>query len=71
MPTTTLRLTELGCASCVMDIEGALEALPGITRAEVHAAREEVTVDHSPAVTPQAIAAALVAAGHPAEVREK
>ncbi len=65
MATTTLHLTELGCASCVIDIEGALEALAGVTRAEVNTGRREVTVDHIPAVTGEALASALAAAGHP------
>ena len=65
MPTTTLHLTELGCVSCVIDIEGALETIPGVARAEVHAGRQEVIVDHSPDVSRDALASALAAAGHP------
>lgn len=65
MATTTLHLTELGCASCIIDIEGALEAIPGVTRAEVHTGRQEVIVDHGPAVTSETLTSALAAAGHP------
>ena len=64
MATSTLHLTELGCASCVMDIEGALEAIPGVRRAEVHAARGDVTVEHSAEVTVAVLVQALAAAGH-------
>ena len=48
---TKLRSDELSCPSCVPKIESALQALPGVTKAEVKFASGRIEVDHDPAQT--------------------
>ena len=48
---TLLRSDELSCPSCVPKIEGALQALPGVEKAEVKFASGRIEVAHDPALT--------------------
>ena len=56
MPTNTnvrtvLRSDELSCPSCVPKIEKALNALPGVEKAEVRFNTGKIEVQHDPAQT--------------------
>ena len=57
--TSTLRSDELSCPSCVPKIEKALQALPGVEKAEVRFNTGRILVSHDPE---QAPVAALVGA---------
>jgi P-type Cu+ transporter len=48
--TTRLKVGGLYCAECVVRIEQALKALPGVLDATMNAATNEVKVEYSPAV---------------------
>ena len=48
---TTLRSDELSCPSCVVKIEKALLALPGVKKAEVKFASGRIDVEHDPALS--------------------
>ncbi len=53
------------CASCVSTIEGALAAVPGVTRAVVNLAAERGTITYDPAlVTPAALVRAIAETGY-------
>ncbi|PIL22265.1 hypothetical protein P775_00160 [Puniceibacterium antarcticum] len=66
---TTIDITEMSCASCVGRVEKALNALPGVIRAEVNLATGRATVRYAEgAVTPSDIAATSTKAGYPATV---
>jgi copper chaperone CopZ len=47
---TILRSDELSCPSCVPKIEKALNALPGVAKAEVRFNTGKIEVEHDPAV---------------------
>ena len=46
---TILRSDELSCPSCVPKIEKALNALPGVAKAEVRFNTGKIEVEHDPA----------------------
>ena len=48
---TILRSDELSCPSCVPKIEKALQALPGVKKAEVKFASGRIEVEHDPALS--------------------
>lgn len=48
---TTLRSDEFSCPSCVPKIEKALQALPGVKKAEVKFASGRIEVEHDPALS--------------------
>ena len=52
------------CASCVARVEKALRAVPGVEAASVNLATERATVHADPAVTADALAAAVRKAGY-------
>ncbi|MEX0365990.1 MAG: heavy metal translocating P-type ATPase [Ruegeria sp.] len=62
--TTQLRITGMGCASCVGRVEAALSAVPGVAEAQVNFATETAQVQHDGPVTD--LASALETAGYPA-----
>ena len=68
--TTTLSLTGMHCASCVGRARAALEAVPGVTEANVNLATRQATVRHGPRATEAALRAAVAEAGYPAEAAE-
>jgi P-type Cu+ transporter len=58
----------MNCASCVSHAEKAARAVNGVQAVEVNLARGRATVTFDPrATTPEAIAAAVTAAGYPSE----
>ncbi len=66
---TTIDVTEMTCASCVGRVEKALNAMPGVTSAQVNLATGRATVRYAEgAVTPSDIAATSTRAGYPATV---
>ena len=48
---TLLRAEGFSCPSCVRKIERALDALPGVTGAQVHFETQRIEVDHDPQTT--------------------
>ena len=59
-----LPIDGMTCASCVMRVEKALKALPGVQRAEVNLATEQAAVLVEPGVGAQALVAAVRKAGY-------
>jgi Cu+-exporting ATPase len=59
-----LQIDGMTCASCVMRVEKALKAVPGVVQASVNLATEEATVSVSPAASAEALAAAVRRAGY-------
>ncbi len=62
--TLQLKITGMGCASCVGRVEGALTSVPGVTKASVNFATETASVTYAGPV--QALTDALDQAGYPA-----
>jgi len=50
MTVSRFSITGMSCANCAGRIEKGLSAQPGITRASVNFAMEELTVEHAPAI---------------------
>lgn len=44
----TLKISGMHCTSCAMNIDGALEDLAGVFRAETSYARNEVSIEFDP-----------------------
>ena len=63
-PTWTLPIEGMTCASCVMRVEKALKAVPGVLAAEVNLATETATVRSAPTVVGAALRAAVEKAGY-------
>jgi heavy metal translocating P-type ATPase len=61
---TTLDVTGMDCASCVVRVEKGLGKVPGVLGVGVNLATERATVRHLPAATPAALAAAVRSAGY-------
>ena len=66
---TRLAVEGMTCASCVGRVEKALTAIPGVSAAQVNLATGTAHVQHSAAVTAEALAAAVTAKGYPAAVQ--
>ena len=66
--TTRLRIEGMGCNGCVSSVRAALQAVPGVTRAEVDLARGTAEVEAPPAIEPERLIAAVDAAGYAAAV---
>ena len=66
---TRLAVEGMTCASCVGRVEKALAAIPGVSAAQVNLATGTAHVQHSAAVTAEALAAAVTAKGYPAAVQ--
>lgn len=47
---TTLRAQDLGCPSCVAQIERALTQMPGVEHATVHFTTGRIVVEHDPSI---------------------
>jgi Cu+-exporting ATPase len=61
----SLDITGMHCASCVMHIEEALKAVPGVRAASVNLATDKATVEVDPATAPvEALVHAVEAAGY-------
>mgnify|MGYP003624112389 CR=1 FL=1 len=66
---TVIEVTDMTCASCVGRVEKALNALPGVTQAQVNLATGRAAVRYvDGTVTPSEIAATATRAGYPAKV---
>ncbi len=64
---TILRSDELSCPSCVPKIEKALNALPGVEKAEVRFNTGRIEVEHDPARSSvEALVAAIRGTGYEA-----
>lgn len=72
VPVQTLEMDIEGmtCASCAGRVEKALKAVPGVVSASVNLATERATVEAS-GVAPQALSAAVKAAGYKAALHEE
>ena len=64
--TIRLRVEGMGCDGCVTSVARALQAVPGVTRAEVDLARGTAEVEALPAIEPARLIAAVDAAGYEA-----
>ena len=63
-PAIRLQITGMTCASCVGRVEKSLQAVPGVGSVSVNLATEVASVQAGPAVTPQALMAAVQKAGY-------
>ena len=63
---TTLAVSGMTCGNCAGRVEAALEALEGVVEAQVSRDPGQARVLHRPGVAPEALAAAVSAAGYPA-----
>lgn len=66
--TTQLKISGMGCASCVGRVESALQTVPGVSGASVNFATETAQVTHDGQVS--ALIDALSGAGYPAATRQ-
>jgi copper chaperone CopZ len=65
MTRTVLRSDEFSCPSCVIKIEKALNALPGVDAARVHFNTGRIEVEHDPATAPvETLVSAVKSAGY-------
>ncbi len=64
METRVLKVNGMTCQHCKRAVEGALQDLPGVTKAVVDLDKGEVTVDFSQSVAQDALAAAIDEAGY-------
>ena len=68
METTTIKVTGMSCGGCVSSVTKVLQALPGVTKAEVTLDPGQASVEYDPAqVDRAALAAAIDDAGFEAE----
>ncbi|MBN2114239.1 MAG: heavy-metal-associated domain-containing protein [Acidimicrobiia bacterium] len=64
MTETTLSVPEIHCHHCKMSIEGAVGALPGVSRAAVDVPSATVALAFEPPATMEQIVAAIEAEGY-------
>lgn len=67
METVTLEISGMSCGACVAHVRKALSAMAGVQVTSLEIGRAEVDFDPT-LQTPATLAAALQAAGYPAEV---
>lgn len=68
--TITLKISGMHCVSCGLSIDGSLEDLPGVTKAETDYAKGKSVVRFNPDdVTPQAMVQEISKLGYQAEVQ--
>ncbi|MGA0610480.1 heavy metal translocating P-type ATPase [Caldimonas sp. KR1-144] len=65
----TVPVEGMTCASCVLRVEKALRAVPGVSDASVNLATEEATVRGAGAIDAQSVAAAIRKAGYAVPTR--
>lgn len=63
---TILSITGMSCNSCARHVSQALGAVAGVEQAEVKLGEEKAWVRHSPAVTVDALIAAVTETGYEA-----
>ncbi|MFZ6036192.1 MAG: heavy-metal-associated domain-containing protein [Patescibacteria group bacterium] len=68
MTTITLNIRGMHCTSCAMNIDDALEDVPGVVSSRTNYARAQTTIEMEPAsaVTPEQLIAAIEAVGYQA-----
>ncbi len=66
--TTQIKITGMGCASCVGRVEAALHAVPGVGEAAVNFATETATVTHAAPLSD--VTRALSEAGYPVATQQ-
>lgn len=67
MATTTLKVQGMTCNHCVMRVQKALKAMPGVQDARIDLQKAEAVVTYDDAkVTREALAAAVTEAGYKA-----
>ena len=66
--TIRLRVEGMGCDGCVASVREALQAVPGVTRAEVDLQHGTAEVDVVPPIEPASLVAAVDAAGYEAAI---
>lgn len=66
MKTLELKLHDVECSNCAMQIEDALERVPGVKRAEVNVRKETVLVSAEDPVQTDELTARLEEIGFPA-----
>ena len=64
-----LEITGMSCGHCVSHVKSALEAIEGVSEADVSLENHKAEVTLSDAVINQDLVAAVEAAGYQAEVR--
>ncbi len=64
LPDFKLQVTGMTCSSCVMRVEKALKAVPGVSHASINLATEQALVKAEPAVTAAMLAGAVRKAGY-------
>ena len=67
---TELSVGGMTCASCVGRVEKALQAVPGVLKAEVNLASETARVEAAAATAPQRLVEAVEKAGYSAALRD-
>ncbi|NTV13242.1 MAG: heavy-metal-associated domain-containing protein [Desulfobulbaceae bacterium] len=67
---TALAVDHITCGACLRVIDAELRKVPGILGMTSDLPSRRVTVDHDPEVSPAEVAAAITAAGYPAQVLE-
>ena len=65
--TTDLSLTGLKCGACAARAQKALQAVPGVTQAQVNLATHAARITHDQTVTVRALTRTLQDAGYPAQ----
>ena len=65
--TTQLKIQGMSCGHCVGSVKGALEAVAGVTTAEVDLAGGTATVLHDESTTRETLIAAVQEEGYTAE----
>lgn len=67
MAITTFKVLKLDCHSCSMVMEGICEDTPGVKKAEVHATKRLLVVEHEETVSVEQLTQALTVEGYPVE----
>ena len=67
--TVTLKLENMTCAACSITVRKALSRVPGVAKSTIDNETHTATIVFDPQqTTPEALAAAVTAAGFPAQV---
>ena len=64
---TILKIEGMHCVHCQKRVEAALQAVPGVQRVKVHFKNGKATVEGGEELPPQALSAAVEAAGYRVE----
>ncbi|MCL1813075.1 MAG: cation transporter [Treponema sp.] len=64
---TTLNIEGMNCENCAAHVKEALEAIDGVTSAQVSLQEKNARVEHGDSVNPESLKAAVDEAGYSAE----